>query len=97
MNNEFTLTFPDKTLTKLTGNKYGRSIFCSQIKESISYTEKIIFIFPDYIDNIGSSFIQGFFDEIVKNIGISGVEKLVEIKSNTIVDIKNYVMRKLMV
>ena len=97
MNNEFTLDFPDKTLTKLTGNKYGRSIFSGQVKDKISYSEKVTIIFPDYIDNIGSSFIQGFFAEIVKNIGITGVDNLVEIKSNTIVDIKNYVMRKLVV
>lgn len=94
-NNEFKLTFSDKTLSNLTGNKYGRSTFNSQVKNSISYDKPIVIVFPDYIDNIGSSFIQGFFDEIVGQIGLSGIENMVEIRSNTIENIKSYILKKL--
>lgn len=95
MSNVFELTFQDKSLSKLTGNKYGRSIFNNQVKEFISYDKPITIVFPDYIDNIGSSFIQGFFDEMVGKIGFSGIKESVEIKSNIIKDTKNYVLKKL--
>ena len=95
MNNEFKLSFKDKTLSNLTGNKYGRSIFNEQVKETISYDKPITIIFPDYIDNVGSSFIQGFFDEMVGKLGIWGIEKKVDIKSSTISNIKEIVIKKL--
>lgn len=95
MNNVFELSFQDKTLSNLTGNKYGRSVFDKQVKEHISYDNLITIKFPDYIDNIGSSFIQGFFDEMVGEIGINGIENNVDIYSNTIANIKEYVLKKL--
>lgn len=95
MSNVFELSFEDKTISNLTGNKYGRTIYANQIKPHISYDIPITIVFPQYIDNIASSFIQGFFDEMVGAIGISGIEQLVEIKSETIENIKHYIMKKL--
>ena len=89
------LSFSDKTLSNLTGNKYGRTTFNKQVKEYISYDEPIVIVFPDYIDNIGSSFIQGFFDEMVGKIGIHGIQENVEIRSNTIKNIKEHIIKKL--
>ena len=31
-------------------------------------------LLPDQIDRAASSFVQGFFDEIVKEIGIEGIK-----------------------
>lgn len=95
MNNVFELSFSDKTLSNLTGNTYGRATFNNQVKNNISYDTPITIIFPDYIDNIGSSFIQGFFDEIVGKIGIQGIRDNVTIKSNTVENIKEYIIKKL--
>lgn len=95
MNNVIEISFKDKTLSNLTGNTYGRTTFNNQVKDYISYDKPITIIFPNYIDNIGSSFIQGFFDELVGKIGISGIESSVEIQSNTIPNIKEYIIKKL--
>lgn len=95
MSNVFELSFEDKTISNLTGNKYGRTIFESQIKPDIVYGKPITIIFPKYIDNIASSFIQGFFDEMVGEIGVHGIEQDVEICSDTIENIKKYILKKL--
>lgn len=95
MSNTFKLSFSDKTLSNLTGNMYGRTTFNNQVKTTLEYDKPITIIFPDYIDNIGSSFIQGFFDEMVGKIGIQGIQDNVEIKSNTIENIKQYIIKKL--
>ena len=39
----------------------------------------ITIVFPDNIKKLASSFIQGFFGEIIENIGIVGIEKQVTI------------------
>lgn len=79
-NNKYELDF-DKSLTKLSGFELGKNMFDEQIKGKISYEKEIEIVIPERVDLIGSSFIQGFFEDIVNNIGISGVEKGVSIKS----------------
>lgn len=91
---EITLNF-DKTVSNLTGNKFGRNEFDRQVKDSISYDKKIILHFPDNIKNIASSFIQGFFDAMVKEIGINGIENSVDMTSTSIPSIKEYILKKL--
>ncbi|WP_341323504.1 hypothetical protein NSQ62_08505 [Solibacillus sp. FSL H8-0523] len=85
----------DKTITKLAGNQLGRYIFQEQLKEEIDYKKEITITFPDRIDTIASSFIQGFFEEIVQNIGISGVESMVIINSS-IPNIKKLILENLL-
>ena len=63
-----------KDFTKLAGNKYGKGIYQSQVKNIIKFDEEIIFVIPDQIDRAASSFVQGFFDEIIKAIGIDGIK-----------------------
>lgn len=94
-NNVFELKFEDETISNLVGNKYGCFIFNEQVKYNISYNEPITIIFPDYIENISSSFIGGFFEEILKTIGFKGIEEKITIKSNTISDIKEMIIKKL--
>lgn len=93
-NVEITLNF-DKTISNLTGNKYGRNEFDRQVKDNIAYDKKVILHFPDNIRNIASSFIQGFFDAMVKEIGINGIESSVDMTSNSIPSIKEYILKKL--
>ena len=80
----------NKMITSLAGNAYGKSIFKEQC-EDIDYKSGIEIIFPDQIKYIATSFIQGFFQEIVENIGIVGIMQNVEIKSNTITNLKKFV------
>lgn len=82
MNNIFELNF-DKSMTCIAGYEYGEQIFISQIKNSISYDDKITIIFPERIVKVASSFIQGLFKEIIDNIGYDGFEKNVIIKTRS--------------
>lgn len=94
MNNVFKLEF-NNTLTNLTGNTFGRNTFEKQVAKNIDFSKKIIIIFPDLIDNIGTSFIQGFFEKFVESIGVSGIEKNVDIIAPNIVNIKDIVIKRL--
>lgn len=62
-----------KAVTRLAGNAYGRKIYNEQVKGKIDFSSKTQIVFPDQIIAIASSFIQGFFDDIIANIGIMGV------------------------
>lgn len=55
----------DSTITRLVGNDYGQEIF-KKISPAIKYDgkEKNIIKFPEHVNRVGISFIQGF----VKNI-----------------------------
>lgn len=81
MANKFELEF-DKALTKLSGFDLGKDMFDEQIGKKIDYKKEITIVIPDRVDLIGSSFIQGFFEEIVNNIGISGIEEKVTVLSS---------------
>ena len=78
LNNEFNLEI-EKSTTKLSGNKLGRQIYEEQVKGKIDFDKPIRIIFPERIDFLASSFIQGFFYEIVRQIGIRGVEENVQV------------------
>lgn len=92
--NNFELDF-DKMITKLAGNQLGKQVFQHQLKGKIDYESDITITLPDRIDTIASSFIQGFFEDIVKNIGISGIEDRVTINSS-IPNFKNLVIQNLL-
>ncbi len=81
MNNHFTVEL-DKTITKLAGYDLGVSVFENQIKNKVDYMNIITIEFPPRINSIASSFIQGFFKDIVEEIGISGIENNVTIVSS---------------
>ncbi|MBO5239148.1 MAG: hypothetical protein J6B50_10315 [Lachnospiraceae bacterium] len=73
----------DKSDTRLAGFPYGKMIYDKQVKDNINYDDKIMIVFPTQIEKIASSFVQGFFAEIVKNIGYAGIEKQVDIVAGT--------------
>ncbi len=72
------LDFP-QTLTRLTLNSYGREIFKEQVADKIDYEQLNIIHFPDRIIRISSSFVQGFFTEIVNNIGYEKLQEHIRI------------------
>lgn len=64
-----------KAVTRLAGNEYGRQIYQEQVKDIIDFSSVTQIVFPEQIISIASSFVQGFFDEIIANIGILGIGK----------------------
>lgn len=83
-----------KDLSKLAGNRFGRTTYDEQVKEIIDFSKKIIFVFPSGIDRIASSFVQGFFDSIMLEIGWSGIQEKIEFESS-ITDLKSFVLENL--
>ena len=83
-----------KDLSKLAGNRFGRSIYEEQVKGKVNLDSKITFVFPSGIDRIASSFIQGFFDEIMMQLGLSGIKEKIFFESS-IDDLKEFVLENL--
>ena len=81
MNNKVILLF-EKSLAGLAGYDFGAKTFQEQVKGKIDYNKDFEIVFPDNIERVASSFVQGFFEEIVQNIGITGVEEKVKISSS---------------
>ncbi len=85
----------DKTINVLVGFDAGRDVYEQQVKDQMIFNEPVIFIVQDNVRVIGSSFIQGFFEKIKEEMGIEGIEKYIEMKSNE-VDFKNMVITNLL-
>jgi hypothetical protein len=73
------------TVQGLSGNPYGRSVFDNQVKGKINYytDDEIIIRFPENIEEVRWSFVQGFFKEIIDAIGLSETLGKVTIKART--------------
>ena len=80
MDNIIKLKF-EKSLEGLAGYEFGMETYKNQVENRINFDQKITIVFPDNIQRIASSFIQGFFENIVQHIGVSGVVKNIEIIS----------------
>lgn len=83
-----------KDLTKLAGNAFGKNTYETQVKDVIDFNASIVFEIPTQIDRIASSFVQGFFDAIVKEIGVQGIEQQISYISS-ITDLKEFVLDNL--
>ncbi len=84
----------DKTITRLAGNEFGRQTYEEQVKDAINFSEITQIEFPAQIVMIASSFVQGFFDEIVKAVGILGVGKQVVVVAPGL-DVNEKIIRNL--
>lgn len=80
MNNEIELKF-DKATTRLAGNPYGRSVYTEQVESKMDYKCLNIIVFPNNIEKVASSFVQGFFAKIVDKVGYANFDKVVLIKT----------------
>lgn len=74
------LSFP-VTVQRLTDNPYGKKIFAEQVADKIDYGEMNIIHFPDHIIRASSSFVQGFFTDIVNTIGYDNLHNHITIDS----------------
>lgn len=80
MKNVIKLEF-EGTITGLAGNPYGKRIYNEQVKDKIDLSHPVVIEFPDQIEEVASSFSQGFFDELISKWGLTKVINNVSIKS----------------
>lgn len=87
----------DKTITKIAGNELGVEKYNEKMKSIYKdiKNQKFKIIFPDNIDFIAPSFIQGFFEDIVLQIGIEGIENNFEFYSKQIPELKEIIIDSL--
>ena len=90
------LEIKDRSLTKLAGNIYGRKLFDEQVDGKINMNEPFVIVFPDQIDYLASSFIQGFFGKIYTAIGREGMEKNFDVIVPKILNPKKAILDRLM-
>ena len=86
----------DRSLTKLAGNSYGRKLFSEQVDGKINLDQPFTIEFPEQIDYLASSFIQGFFGKIYTEIGREGMEKNFDIIAPKIDNPKKVILDRLM-
>ena len=71
----------DKSLVALAGNPYGKSIFVNQVKGKYDLEDGIVICFPENIEKVASSFVQGFFSEWLNSEGLNEIREKVTIHS----------------
>lgn len=87
----------DKTFSGLAGFEYGKEIYEKQVKNELSkkdFEDGICIIFPENIQLVASSFVQGFFSELLSRFGYYGVLKFLEVKSSS-KDLSEYIIESL--
>lgn len=70
-----------KADTALAGFEYGLSVFNEQVKEKIEGEKEFEIIFPEEIELVASSFVQGFFAYLIDSVGLSEIRKNIVIKA----------------
>ena len=84
MDNKVVLVF-DKTVTRLAGYPYGEQVYAEQVEGKLDFSKTAYIEFPDTIVKSGSSFVQGFFHNIIPFVGIPGIgTKVILICSNSL-------------
>lgn len=78
--NKIELRF-DKAQTCLAGFPYGKSVYEQQVEGKIDADGAVEIVFPSQIELVASSFVQGFFSVLVKQIGYLGIERNIKIVS----------------
>lgn len=77
----------EKSETRLAGFPYGETIYSEQVKESVERNkdnqEQIKIVFPAQIEKVASSFVQGFFSELINTIGYEKIEELFVIETSS--------------
>lgn len=58
----------DKSISRLYGYELGEEIYIKQVKNKVDYNQINIIEFPDNIENVALSFVQGFCADIFANI-----------------------------
>ena len=70
-----------KNIIGLAGYEYGKQIYESQVRGNIDINKDFYIEIPSNIKFVASSFVQGFFSQIIEEIGLSLTEKRAKILS----------------
>lgn len=73
----------DKKFTHIAGNDYGYEIYCDQIRDFFDGKEKLEIWFPDYIEGVSISFVQGLIKDMLKIVTKDKLLGLIELHSNS--------------
>lgn len=71
----------DKSISRLAGFDYGKEIYRNQVHLELHSTEKTEIRFPDNIHKVATSFVQGFFSDLVNSIGYDYIRNNIIIKA----------------
>ncbi|MGN0618468.1 MAG: hypothetical protein ACI4J7_05555 [Ruminiclostridium sp.] len=74
MENKIKLDLNDDIIG-LAGYEYGQQIYQLQVKDKIDINKKFYIEIPPNIQFAASSFVQGFFSQIIDQIGLSLTEE----------------------
>ena len=69
----------DKMITRLAGYEFGKEIFDNQVKNRVNFSTEVIVEFPEQIIKIASSFVQGFFEKIIDEVGFDEIGQRVKV------------------
>lgn len=72
-----------ENLHVLVGEEFGKEVYKNQIEHNFKYDSKNIIVFPEKIEKISISFINGMFQEILKKIDRKDIEKFINIQSKS--------------
>ncbi|MCQ2081350.1 MAG: hypothetical protein MJZ11_06795 [Lachnospiraceae bacterium] len=76
----------EKSQTRLAGFPYGETTYRNQLKtiidDEVNGDEHIKIVFPSQIEKVASSFVQGFFSELINTIGYEKIEEKFLIESS---------------
>lgn len=76
----------EKSQTRLAGFPYGETTYKDQVKsvyDGVANNEVIKVVFPNQIEKVASSFVQGFFAELINTIGYEKIEERFLIESSS--------------
>lgn len=86
MENKVSLSL-DKTVTRLAGYPYGKRVYDEQVAGKVDFSKTAYIEFPSEIVKSASSFVQGFFENIIPIVGLEGIgTKVVLICSDSLKD-----------
>lgn len=78
--NKITLYF-DNNITCLADFEYGKQIFEQQASD-LDFSKDMYIELPDQIESVASSFVNGFFEKVVEEIGLDSAEERIHIISS---------------
>lgn len=93
IDNKVYLSF-NGSLSNLAGYDYGVSTYKEQAANKLDVSRDFLVVFPDHIEGVASSFVQGFFSVIVGEIGLLSTEKRLNVKAKN-KELENSIMKKL--
>lgn len=71
-------------LTGIAGFLYGQQTYKDQVQSKLKgQLQAMTIVFPDNIERVASSFVQGFFSDIINKVGYDDFDDIVTIKAKT--------------